>query len=62
MNEFQERMFEQIEEAKANIRKLKRAAPYMYHEYGELNAAKQNLEQARIRYAKAKEAWAKLGN
>jgi hypothetical protein len=52
---------EQIESAKASIRKLKRAAPYLYPEHGELFRARQAVRDAKARLKAAEKAWKELG-
>jgi hypothetical protein len=54
-------MQEQIEEARKNVRKMKKACPYIFPEYSRYKGAERALEQARLELADAKAAWKRLG-
>jgi hypothetical protein len=62
MNKFRSDLAEQIADAKKQVRKMKLAAPYLYHEYQELHESKRALAAAKDRYLRAKAAWKALGN
>jgi len=62
MTEYQKQLLEQTMEAQKEVRKMKRAVPYIFLEYLNLNTARNELEQARTKYKAAKQAWDRLGN
>lgn len=49
-----------IERAKADVKKLKRVTPYIFLEWQELQSAKEALELAKQRMARAEQAWRDL--
>jgi hypothetical protein len=62
MTKYQEQLAEQVAKAQKEVRKMKRAVPYIFPEYVNLHSAKCELEQAQENYRAAKAAWDKLGN
>lgn len=50
-----------IEEAKAHVRRMKRAHPWIYPEYVDLQRAKQALDEAKAEFARARARWNELG-
>ena len=61
MAKYQKQLVEQMAGAKKEIRKMKRAVPYIFPEYSILCSAKNKLEQAQENYKAAKQTWNKLG-
>lgn len=51
---------EQIEQARANIRKRKRHFPELFPEWQELEHAKDDVKRARARLAAARKRWKDL--
>ena len=51
-----------VNAAKKQIRKMKKAAPYIYGEHQELQWALANYKAACERLCKAQDAWSRLGN
>jgi hypothetical protein len=54
-------MQEQIEEARKNVRKMKKACPYIFPEHARYMRAQWVFEQAKLELATAKAAWKKVG-
>lgn len=52
---------QQVEQAQAEVRKLKKVNPHLFPEYGSLLTARTNLEEARRALEQAQEAWDQLG-
>jgi ABC-type transporter lipoprotein component MlaA len=48
---------EQIANARVQVRKMKRATPYIFHEWQRLQSAKRALKDARDEYEAARKAW-----
>lgn len=59
--EYHRQLAEHIADAKKNIRSMKRVMPGLFPEYSTMLEARRRLEQARLDYKAAKEAWDKLG-
>lgn len=55
-------IIKQIQEAKIQVRKMKRSNPYLFPEYLALKTAESELKQARERVRLARDAWKKIGN
>lgn len=55
-------MIQQIRDAQVELRKIKRASPYIFPEYTNLQRAKAELAAARTQYDQAVRAWKALGN
>lgn len=53
---------DQFEQARANIRQMKRDTPWAFKEYAQLKAAEERVRQAKDSLKLAQEKWAKLGN
>jgi hypothetical protein len=51
-----------ISDAQAHVRKMKRAAPYIYPEYTNLQVAKAEYKQAKENLRIARETWKNLGH
>ena len=51
---------EQIADAQQKVRKLARAAPYLFPEYDRMREAKLRLQQARKEYERARRVWNSL--
>lgn len=51
---------EQIEHARREVKKLKRAAPYLFPEYARLCRAERWIKQARDELIAARKAWREL--
>jgi hypothetical protein len=54
-------MRKMISDAQAHVRKMKRAAPYIYPEYTNLQVAESEFKLARERLKFARAAWKNLG-
>jgi hypothetical protein len=50
----------QIEEARVELKKLKKHCPYLFHEYHELREARTALALAKARLVKALQRWEEL--
>jgi hypothetical protein len=48
---------DQVNEARKSLVKLRRAAPYLFHEWQELKQAEMDLARAKKRYEAAKKRW-----
>lgn len=48
---------DQVLEARAHVRKLKRVSPHIFNEWQRLQNAKRSLEEARREHAAAAKAW-----
>jgi len=52
---------DQFEQARINIRQMKRDTPWVFKEYAQLKAAEERLRQAEDSLKLAQANWAKLG-
>jgi prefoldin subunit 5 len=54
-------LHKQIREAQAQVRKMKRAVPYIFPEHTNLRVAEDEFRKAKENLRQAKEAWKNLG-
>jgi len=55
------KLAEQIAQAKSSIRKIKRAAPWLYYEYHAMKDAEAAVREARVRLKKCRANWKRMG-
>ena len=52
---------EQIAQARKEVQGLKKTSPHIFPQWQALQDAKRELEQAKIKYQRAKSAWKSVG-